>query len=149
MSQSQVKSQAVNEDECPNCSRLNKMCFHCRQKMTWGTESRPYDSAGDYIHGDIDGPDWDQRFLDRVKKVIGHEPPAGSGWADHRYREWDKDSTPIYVSHPYSLKSSDFRDFIALESAGFRVYVSGSSAYFPGRSVRVEVRLPSSKTPTP
>lgn len=132
---------------CQNCARLGSTCFHCRQYKTWGHGIRPIDGAGDFIAGDLDGPEWNQRFLDRVEKIIGHEPPAGTGWADHRYREWDEDGTPVYVSHPYTLQAQDFADLLALSEAGYSAYVTGRSAYYPGNSLRVEIRLPGGMRP--
>ena len=63
-------------------------------------------------------------------------------WLDHQNVETDDDGTTRYVCHPYRLDDAAWQDFTALTAAGYRVRVTGNSDYLPGRTVRVEVRLP-------
>lgn len=63
-------------------------------------------------------------------------------WLDHQNVETDAHGTKRYVCHPYRLYEDAWEDFTALTAAGYRVRITGNSDYMPGRTVRVEVRLP-------
>ncbi|MDT2004557.1 hypothetical protein FXW78_07070 [Rhodococcus opacus] len=59
-------------------------------------------------------------------------------WLDHQRIERDGGETR-FVCHPYHLNTEAFRDFLTLEAAGWCVWVSGESIYYPGKAVRVEI----------
>lgn len=63
-------------------------------------------------------------------------------WLDHQNVETDAHGTKRYVCHPYSLDDAAWEDFTALTAAGYSIRITGNSDYMPGRTVRVEVRLP-------
>ncbi|MGO2801201.1 hypothetical protein ACTXM9_05545 [Corynebacterium variabile] len=63
-------------------------------------------------------------------------------WLDHQSVETDADGNNRYVCHPLDLDTDAWADFCALEMAGYRIRVTGGSNYLPGRTVRVELRLP-------
>lgn len=64
-------------------------------------------------------------------------------WMDHRYVEIDEKGETFWVCHPYHLTAKDMWELYVLEKFfHFRVWVSGDSAYYPGRALRVEIHPP-------
>ncbi|WP_144836293.1 hypothetical protein [Kocuria rosea] len=63
-------------------------------------------------------------------------------WADHQRIERRAGKATRYVCHPYVLSTEAFHDFIRLREAGWRVWVTGKSVYYPGGTIRVEIWWP-------
>jgi hypothetical protein len=60
---------------------------------------------------------------------------------DHACRWIDKEGQPVLTSEPYDFGGEQFAGFVTeCSKLGLRVSVSGTSPYFPGRTVLIIIR---------
>lgn len=66
-------------------------------------------------------------------------------WMDHRYTEVI-DGREVWVCHPYHLFGDDLDSLDYLRCCGYQIDVRGNSIYYPGGTLRVEIRPPDGET---
>lgn len=132
-------------------------------------KKQPTDSHGKPIHGTTTGDPWppldeDDYFFQAIQK-IGHELELSKSglltdralsllieqetltyhnaqWIQHTFVEHNDVGDTLYIAHPYRLDKDDLYILRRLQDHGYRVKITGASAYCPGATIRVELMAP-------